>query len=309
MESNRIILYVLFFIAILMFLKSNLKEKMNNDITTTIWNDPHKNCKNFEIENCQENKNCYWHEILQKCINFKHKKDPCNSYNNIFLNNDPDLKNIMCKSIGCKKNDNVCIQPLFKNHLEYCHESKNKNSCNQMKKKCLWNDKNNICLSKNDKQLDFCKKFNSTNIKLDNKCVNKKSKNNFNNCYIDLKRNIFNKNIIPNTGLKSFRKHECQKAGCNFIDLVNQENGLCVSNDMKNEDDICINYYDNNKMINPLMCKKIGCNHYYGLNSKKGGICVSSNQIKKNNSEICKSVGDIKKCIEIGCGFEQGKCR
>ena len=309
MKTNRIICYILILIAISTFFNFKVIENMIDNITTVDWSDPHKECKSLFIDNCQENKNCFWHKNLQKCVNYKNRRNPCDSYNNKFLNNDPYLKNKMCKSIGCIKNDKICLDPLFKNHLEYCYQSKNKDTCNLMKQKCLWNEENNICLSKNDKPLDFCKQFNDINIKYNAKCINKKFRNNFNNCYIDLKRNIFTQDVIPNTGLKSFRKLECEKAGCNFLDLVNQENGLCVSKDLKDEENMCINYYDSSKRINPPMCKKIGCNHYYGLNRKNGGICVSSKQIAKGKSEICKAITNVKKCIEFGCGFEQGRCR
>ena len=309
MKINWIILYFLFLILLFhIILKNKIKENMSDDITSIDWDDPHKNCKKINKDNCVNLKNCFWSNGLKKCINSNYFKNPCDSYNDNYLNQDSFLKKKMCKSIGCNFDKNTCFEKKFKNHQDYCFKSKDEDACLISKDNCYWDKKNKMCLSNDKQAIDFCNKFNDPNIKTNNKCVIKDIKNNFSNCYVNLKRDTFTKDYIPHTGLKDYRKNQCKKFGCNFIESAEIENGLCVTNDIKNQDDICLNYYKENEKINPTKCKQIGCIHNYFLNKDNGGICLSKYQNKRSKTQICKSINDIKKCIKIGCVLKQGKC-
>jgi len=293
--------------------KNKNKESMTDskDITTSEWHDHHNVCKKYSIDICEKNTDCIWSQIHNNCLNINKFNESCNIYNNNFLDNNPQLKNKVCLSIGCnnvKLNNSdkkICIDPIFNNHSEYCKSALDNNDCNK-KIKCTWNNSISKCLS-NAKNLpnNLCKNIDSTYFKLSNKCFDKK---NFENCYVKLKRD-HNSNTIPYTGLKNYRKHSCQKAGCQFIELSTNNNGLCINKELTNDVDICLNYY-NNEDININKCQKIGCKYYPNLNKQYGGLCIS-NDFTESKLNICNyfnKFDDPAKCINMGCKYKDKKC-
>ena len=305
----KIFLVFLLLFYIISYKNKNMEPMTDSvDITTSEWYDHHNSCKKYSADSCEKNTDCIWSPYHDACLNKNKFNESCNIYNNNFLDNNPQLKNETCISIGCnniKLNNSdkkICVDPKFNSHSEYCDAALDNDDCDK-KIKCIWNNSINKCLPHtNNLSNDICKNINSSNFKLSNKCFNEK---NFDNCYVTLERDN-NSNIIPYTGLKSYRKYNCHKVGCQFIELSTNNNGLCVNKELKNEDDICINYYQNEN-IDMNKCHQIGCKYYSNLNKKYGGICISNN-LKESNSNICNTFNNPIKCINMGCKYKNKKC-
>ena len=326
-----ILLFFLVIFYLIIILKRN-KEMMNFDDTVTVeWIDPHLNCKRFSKSNCDKN-NCKWLDLLKKkngiCVsnsnpnlNNNELDAACDLYNFKELDNYPFFKSKGCKSIGCNlinssTNKKLCVSPEFNSHTEYCKDENNEYSCSIKKKYCNWNKEINECIPYKLNSNQICRNINYQ-YDSKNKCKILSRKKNTNNCFVNNKYND-NYSIVFNTGLDNFKRKKCIENKCNFMSLLNNNKGLCVSPEIKSKDDFCFTFLNQNE-INNNNCHQIGCKHTFELNKNNNGICFNSDSfINKNNkminySKICEYANNKKDkknfCQKIGCQFNYNKNR
>jgi hypothetical protein len=312
---NKILIF-LFILLILYLLSKKNKKKIYENLEvenslTREWHDSNEQCLKKNNHNCEENLDCIWDNNLDNCISRNSKA--CETYNNNYLDSNPYQKKIHCQKMGCnlinlENGKTKCVNNIYNNHHEYCQDVFNKNECVN-KNECKW--VNLKCIPKNMNYNSICKKLNTPEFLLTNLCKKENNKNN-QNCYVEVQRDV-NDKIIPFTGITEFKKRKCQEEGCKTINIKNNDQNLCVSKDFKNEEDVCLNYYKDEK-VSFSKCKEIGCNYYPNLNKEFNGICFSKELSNKNNNSIntkilCNSIKNSRFCNDIGCTFENSKCK
>merc|ERR1711991_371629 len=281
-----------------------------DDVTTVEWDDHHANCsKNLNEENCNKSENCLWIDRLGeegKCVkqtsyNNDNVKNACESYNFEESKNDPYVKKKLCIKTGCniislssdKKGKEICVDPRFLNHDQYCQDAHSDKSCSN-KNSCKWDNKLNKCIPEYKTTNDICQQITNDST-INKRCLNSKTKNNNDYCYINSERDFYH-NIIPYTGLKEFKKDKCLKLGCKFYSTLKNYKGMCVDPDFSDEKDICFNYYNKLNFHNnqAYKCSKIGCKFSKKLKriDSSGmvldGSCVYPDFIKDNKLDFYK---------------------
>jgi hypothetical protein len=320
MNKILVIIFILIIIFLLTSKKKTIYENLEiEDSTTREWDDPNKECLEKNHKTCQENLNCVWNNHLNNCIKrgFVNSEidveSVCDIYNNDYLDSNPYHKKESCQKVGCNfinldDGRNKCVSNFYNNHLEYCQNTFDKVDCHK-KTDCNWTDSN--CLPNNLDSNIVCRNFNTPDFLLKNLCKKDTPKNNY-NCFVEVKRDI-NDLIIPYTGFNEFKKKKCEEVGCKTVNISKSELNLCVSNKLKTEEDICLNYY-NGENVSYSKCKEIGCNYFQDLNKEYNGLCYSKQVSDRNDNQIsttilCNSIKDTKICKNIGCTFADNKCK
>lgn len=309
---NKILIFL--FVLLILFLLSTKKTVYENleieNSLTREWDDPNQECLKKNYDTCENSLDCIWDNNLNNCINRNSKI--CDSYNNNYLDSNPYQKKIYCQKMGCnlinlENGKTKCVNNIYNNHHEYCQDIFNKIDCVD-KNECKWI--NLKCLPKNMNFNSTCRKLNTQEFLLESLCKKDINKNK-QNCYVEAKRD-FNDKIIPFTGISEFKKRMCQAEGCKTINIKNNNQNLCVSKEFEDEEDVCLNYYNGEK-VSFSKCKEIGCNYYSNLNKEFNGLCFSEELSNKNNNNIstkivCNSIKNPKFCNDIGCTFKDNKC-
>ena len=319
--SKFLLIILIFFIIILIKPKKYIFETLEvENSTTREWSDPNEICLKRNSLNCQKSLDCTWNNHLDSCINKKiinnevDIENVCNIYNNKYLDSEPNYKKQLCKKIGCKfiefDKGTKCIANFYDNQLEHCSNIFDNYDCIK-KKGCDWNMNLNKCIPNELNPNDFCKELNSQKFLKDNLCKKEVEKNRI-NCYVEIKRDE-NRRIIPFTGFNEFKKRKCDEIGCKSVNILNNNQNLCVSKDFKTEEEVCLNYHQGEN-VSYSKCKNIGCNYYPGLNKKYNGLCYSKKLSDKFDNQIsssilCESAKNSETCINIGCNFEDNKCK